>query len=176
MEFDPYEAASSLGDTGNLESWTKFQASLEESVFVAVPPAPFLMFSEGPFGPDGPPQDVLDRSIATIANVYETSFTESFSQHTQSANVDSRPYVPPALYGKGGAISAPYEIVELIRDIVPSIDIARDVFISLIASAVLGRQEEANIAVSTSQRSDRLKALSCSFSVRSAFYLRDSCT
>lgn len=133
---DPFAAAESVGDSDSPHSWERMEASIDLSLLVCVPPAPFLAHSEGPFPVDRPPQDVLDRSITAATTIYREAFKKAFSMATDTPVIYQRSYVPPSAYMKGGPISAPWEIIEFLQDTLLSLDMAQALIQDLISSAV----------------------------------------
>lgn len=133
--FDPFVAAREHGDGSALTAWERMTDTADSSLLVSVPPNPFLKYSEGPFGPDGPPQDVLDRSIDVAVTAYREAFDRALASVSDAPAINQYRYTPPSAYGRDGAISAPWEIVEFLQHALLSRDMAAGLMQSLIASA-----------------------------------------
>ena len=169
--FDPFAAAARDGNEDTLASWERMSATVDSTLLVSVPPNTFLAYSEGPFGPDGPPQEVLDRSTDAVATIYRDTLERALASVTDATAVARYSYTPPSAYGKAGAIGAPWEIIEFLRDTLLSLEMAENLIRDTISAAVW----ESRHQLAAFFRRERVPANDRPYGLLGSTVIRDVC-
>lgn len=139
MDVDPYENAKNMNDQFALNSWAKYEKALLAAPVVAISPKPFLQY-EHPEATNeyGAPPEIWEESTRQILDIYEQSFARAIAQYVDSVKLDRRSYTPPSGYGKGGPVSYPIELIQIIYDQSWLMDVGIAVVHAIVAEAVIG--------------------------------------
>jgi hypothetical protein len=111
------DPAESIGSEDRLQSerWTKFEEDDPTSIRVIISPGFHFTDYHLAQAKGIHPQKALDNDIAEVAQIYQDAFQGIRSTlNSNDAQVEREPYTPPSAWRKGGELSAPWQIVQLV--------------------------------------------------------------
>lgn len=117
MPFDPYAMAREHGDATTLRKWEGLADFIDTDIVLTFTYSPFLQH-ERPTERDeyGPTHDVWVDSTRQVVTIFHEAISQTLDGLPNSPAVERESYVPPQLYGRGGAISFPLELVHVVVD------------------------------------------------------------
>lgn len=138
MDFDPYENAKQMGDHAALVSWARYEGALLSEPAIAIRPVSYLEYEH----PDkrneyGAAPEIWEESIRQVVDIYEQSFAQVIASLPDDTRLERRPYSPPSGYGKGGPISYPIEVVQIVYDQAWLVEFGIGAFNAIVVEAVI---------------------------------------
>ena len=117
MPFDPYYNAKEVGDMVSLEKWQSFAGSLDSNVIVGFKYSPFLTYQRPTeVGEYGPLPEVWVDSTNAVMAIFANSLSGTLAPHVEQGLIQQDTYVPPQHYQRGGPISFPMELLQIVID------------------------------------------------------------
>lgn len=100
------------------ETWADYSVCLGTSLHVVIEPENYLGDERDESRPFEPSQQSLDKSIRWAVATYQRILRESLERNgTTDAEPTHRSYVPPSVYQRGGAATAPLQLIEFVQSV-----------------------------------------------------------